>query len=118
MKSPRSILSPRWSGFFILIGCGSTGFGISLGGSTTAVETALGLLALAAKGLPEEKEGDRFVLSLSASDQLNPSPISESVSRPNYVYTRYDRGGVHMKVKGGRPRLLPAVLAVPEETRR
>lgn len=40
MKSPRSILSPKWSGFCDLKGT-TTGFGISFGGSAIAPELTL-----------------------------------------------------------------------------
>jgi hypothetical protein len=76
IKSPRSIRSPKWSGFFIRVGVGSTGFGISLGGSGALLLTVRTRLAPAANGLAEEeKDGERLVRSLSASDQLKPSPV-------------------------------------------
>lgn len=74
MKSPRSILSPRGSGFFILAG-GSTGLGISFGGSVVEMLAERGRTPPWWKGLPEEKEGERLDLSRIASDQLKPSPI-------------------------------------------
>ena len=75
MKSPLSILSPKWSGFFNLGGAAGA-FGISFGGSTVAVVAArVRVLLFANRLVGEEMDGDRFVLSRSASDQLNPSPI-------------------------------------------
>jgi len=74
IKSPLSILSPRWSGFFILV-MGSMGLVISFGGSGLEMLAERGRVAFEAKGLPDEKDGDRLVLSRMASDQLNPSPV-------------------------------------------
>jgi len=75
MNSPRSILSPRWSGFFILTGTGgSAAFRISFGGSGFELLTARGRPPPCVNGLPEENEGERLDLSRSASDQLKPSP--------------------------------------------
>jgi hypothetical protein len=76
------------------------------------VLVVLGLMALAAKGLPEEKEGERFVRSLNASDQLKPSPAA--VSAPSIG----DKvGNLRQSSEKVRPRLLPAVLAVLDEPR-
>jgi len=83
MKSPRNILSPRWSGFFIILaGGGSIGFGISLGGSALEMLAERGRAVPWLKGLPEEKDGERLVLSRMASDQLKPSPPPEAPGLP------------------------------------
>lgn len=73
MKSPLSILSPMWSGFFNLGDVG-VALGISLGGSGAAATPVDRVrFASLANGFPVEKEGERLVLSRKASDQLNPS---------------------------------------------
>ncbi len=75
MKSPRNILSPRWSGFFIILAGGdSIGFGSSFGGSGLEMLAERGRPPWL-KGFPDEKEGDRLDLSRRDSDQLKPSPI-------------------------------------------
>ncbi len=92
MKSPLSILSPKWSGFFILFVIGSAALGISLGGSGAAATlVALGRTVLDAKGLPEENDGERLVRSRNASDQLNPSPDVWSVSLEQDNYSNQTR---------------------------
>ena len=80
MNSPRSIRSPRWSGFLILApgvcagGAGGRCIGISLGGSAAgALKDLLRLWPPANGGEPTE---DLLFLSIMASDQLNPSPAS------------------------------------------
>jgi len=54
---------------------GSMGLVISFGGSGLEMLAERGRVAFEAKGLPDEKDGDRLVLSRMASDQLNPSPV-------------------------------------------
>jgi len=71
IKSPLSILSPIWSGL-LTFGGTTVALGISLGGSV--IEILAGRVRAAKGFVLEEKEGDRFVLSRRASDQLNPSP--------------------------------------------
>jgi hypothetical protein len=132
MKSPLNILSPRWSGFFILVGV-EAALGISFGGSGAVLLAARVRLA---KGFAAaEKEGERLVLSRSASDQLKPSPKQESVNvgrvwpsnkqRPGKMQPRGPDGrhiGAGVGLGEGywvgnedKPRLLPAVVAVVDE---
>lgn len=54
---------------------GSTGFVISLGGAGSEMLAERGRAELEANGLPDEKDGDRLLLSRMASDQLKPSPV-------------------------------------------
>lgn len=53
---------------------GSMGFVISLGGAGSEMLAERGRVALEAKGLPDENDGERLLLSRMASDQLKPSP--------------------------------------------
>lgn len=74
MNSPLNILSPSASGFFILGGAAAA-FGISFGGSMVAILVErLRVVFDANEFAFEDNEGERLVLSRSASDQLKPSP--------------------------------------------
>lgn len=78
MKSPLSILSPRWSGFLVRMAAGAgEGRGISLGGSGAGAGAGafIDLLRLwpDKNGLADVTDA-RLFRSLMASDQLKPSP--------------------------------------------
>lgn len=91
---------------------GSTGFVSSFGGSGLVILAERVRLAPCVNGLPEENDGERLDLSRRASDQLNPS--GEKSAHAYCHKLSINKTSVGTGQGKDWPRLLPAVLAVPD----